>query len=67
VSRLVLTPNFGDGDRFYERLMDLHRDLTDAESSAANARLILLLANHIGDQDVLEQALELAGEDIRPD
>jgi Protein of unknown function (DUF2783) len=62
---LVLTPNFSDGDRFYERLMDLHRELTDAESAAANARLILLLANHIGDEDILEQALELAGEDIR--
>jgi 3-(3-hydroxy-phenyl)propionate hydroxylase len=64
MSELVLTPNLSDSDLFYEQLMNLHRDLTDGQSAAANARLILLLANHIGDEAVLEQALRIAAEDV---
>jgi Protein of unknown function (DUF2783) len=48
------------GDHFYERLIDTHRGLSDEQSRLLNARLILLLANHIGDLDVLEQALAAA-------
>jgi len=48
------------GDDFYEALMDTHRDLTDAQSAMVNAKLILLLANHIGDLSVLREALALA-------
>jgi len=48
------------GDDFYEALMDTHRDLTDAQSAMVNAKLILLLANHIGDVSVLREALALA-------
>jgi len=40
--------------------MDTHRDLTDAQSAMVNAKLILLLANHIGDLSVLREALALA-------
>ena len=47
-------------DDFYEALIDTHRDLPEAESHALNARLVLLLANHIGDMTVLQQALALA-------
>ena len=47
-------------DDFYEALIDTHRDLPEAESHALNARLVLLLANHIGDIAVLQQALALA-------
>lgn len=47
-------------DDFYEALIDTHRDLPEAESHALNARLVLLLANHIGDMAVLQQALALA-------
>ena len=51
---------FTPGDDFYEALIDAHRDLSDEQSEALNARLILLLANHIGDIAVLREALVLA-------
>ena len=44
---------FTPGDDFYEMLIDMHRDLNDEQSTIVNARLILLLANHIGDTAVL--------------
>jgi hypothetical protein len=52
--------DFSPGDDFYEALIDAHRDLSDEQSEALNARLILLLANHIGDIAVLKEALALA-------
>ena len=51
------------GDDFYEALINMHRDLDDAQSARVNARLILLLANHIGDVDVLEEAIRIARKD----
>lgn len=51
---------FSPGDDFYELLIDTHRDLTDEQSAMVNARLILLLANHIGDIAVLREALQIA-------
>ena len=48
------------GDDFYEALLDAHQGLSEADSAALNARLILVLANHIGDVSVLQQALEAA-------
>jgi hypothetical protein len=51
---------FSPGDDFYEALIDTHRDLSDEQSEALNARLILLLANQIGDISVLREALKLA-------
>lgn len=60
--RLELDPNFTDPDAFYAALTELHRECSEAESERINARLILLLANHIGDQQVLEQALAIAGQ-----
>ena len=70
---LVTTPNFHEpgkrywrdfspGDDFYQLLIDTHRDLGDEQSAALNARLILLLSNHIGDIAVLREALALARE-----
>lgn len=50
----------GQGDAFYERLVAAHRDLDDASSAALNARLVLLLANHIGDPAVVAEALAAA-------
>ena len=47
-------------DEFYAALMDLHRDLDQAESAKVNAKLVLLLANHIGEMAVLRQALAAA-------
>lgn len=57
---LTLTPNIPDPDGFYDELLAAHEGLSDADSEALNARLVLLLANHIGDRDVLRAALEAA-------
>jgi hypothetical protein len=53
-------PNLADPDRLYAALIDAHAGLTEAESAALNARLVLLLANHIGDADVLAEAITVA-------
>ena len=47
-------------DEFYEKLLALHESLDPAASARVNARLILLLANHIGDLRVLDEALAAA-------
>ena len=57
---LITAPNFESGDDFYEALIDAHRDLGTAQSHELNAKLVLLLANHIGRQAVLQEALDLA-------
>ncbi len=57
---LTVKPNFTHADDFYAALIEAHEGLTDAESEALNARLILILANHIGQQDVLIAALDAA-------
>ncbi len=54
------------GDDFYEALIDTHRGLTDADSELLNAKLVLLLANHIGDLSVLREALAVAREGLTP-
>jgi hypothetical protein len=72
---LTLTPNFHEagkqyfnayspGDDFYELLIATHRDLSDEQSELLNARLILILANHVGDIGVLRDALKIAREGI---
>ncbi|MGF6773695.1 hypothetical protein P3T18_006209 [Paraburkholderia sp. GAS199] len=57
-------PNLARPDDFYEALIDMHRDLDDAQSQSANAQLILLLANHIGDHAVLLDAMRFAREGV---
>lgn len=57
---LITTPNFSAADDFYEALINAHQDLTIDESQAFNARLVLLLANHIGSFSVLQEALQAA-------
>lgn len=57
-------PNLARPDDFYEALIDMHRDLDDARSQSANAQLILLLANHIGDHATLLEAIRLAREGV---
>lgn len=64
MSELVTAPNLAAPDDFYEALIQMHRDLTDAQSALVNAKLILLLANHIGDADVLRAAMAAAREDV---
>ncbi|MEL6599406.1 MAG: DUF2783 domain-containing protein [Pseudomonadota bacterium] len=60
MSDLILTPNLPDPDGFYDRLLAVHEGLDPAESAALNARLILILSNHIGEPRILEQALSAA-------
>ncbi len=57
---LVTKPNLDDTDDFYASLLAAHEGLSKAESDALNARLILILANHIGNRDVLAAALDAA-------
>jgi len=57
---LVTDPNLDDADGFYEALIEAHRDLDAAQSQALNARLVLLLANHVGRDAVLREALAAA-------
>ena len=68
---LKLQPNFHEpgrryvraftpGDDFYEALIETHRGLDEEQSAMVNARLILLLANHVGDIAVLREAMRIA-------
>ncbi len=72
---LNLQPNFNEpgkrhfraftpGDDFYQALIDTHRDLSDEQSAMVNAKLVLLLANHVGNLGVLRQAMQLARQDV---
>ncbi len=45
-------------DDFYARLIALHEGLSSEESHKLNAKVILMLANHIGDMEVLDEVLE---------
>jgi hypothetical protein len=60
-------PNLAAPDDFYEELINLHRDLSDEQSALVNAKLILLLANHVGDLGVLRAALVAARADVAPE
>lgn len=55
-------PHFQDADAFYEQLLDAHTGLSRDDSELLNARLILLLANQIGDAGVLKACVEAARE-----
>jgi hypothetical protein len=72
---LNLKPNFFEpgqryfraytpGDDFYEALIETHRDLSDEQSAMVNAKLVLLLSNHIGDISVLREAMKLARDGV---
>jgi hypothetical protein len=78
MQHLNTEPNFGipgeryrnaysPGDDFYEQLLDGHRGLSDAQSELMIARLVLLLANHIGDLRVLKEAIAAARSGIADD
>ncbi|MGR3493796.1 DUF2783 domain-containing protein [Citreimonas sp.] len=60
MTALVKTRNIDRPDDAYAMLLAAHEGLTKAESDALNARLILMLINHIGDPQVLREALEVA-------
>ena len=56
--------NIQQPDDFYQALIDAHVGLTDEQSAALNARLVLLLANQVGDLATLQQAIAVARESI---
>ena len=56
--------NIADADGFYEALIRRHEGLSDDDSNLLNARLVLLLANQVGDTDVLEQCLAAARDGL---
>ena len=64
MTTLNTEPNVPVPDDFYQDLIDAHRDLTEAQSALLNARLILLLANHVGDPATLREALAAARLDL---
>lgn len=64
--QLNTEPNFANPDDFYAALTDVHRDLSQRDSERVNARLVLLLSNHIGDMQVIREALDIAA-DLEPE
>ena len=67
MSRHVVTsPNLADPDGLYAAFIAAHEGLSDQQSELLNARLVLILANHIGDPDVLREALALARVGLAP-
>lgn len=60
MTHLTLTPNIERADDFYADLLKAHEGLSKEQSDAYNARLLLVLANHIGDPEVLQDALAAA-------
>lgn len=60
MTRLQTASLFPDPDAAFRRLTEAHRGLCEPASAALNARLVLLLANHIGDEAVLAEAIALA-------
>jgi len=72
---LIIEPNFREpgkryfrdfspGDDFYQLLIDTHRGLSEEQSAMVNAKLILILSNHIGDISVLREAIQMARADV---
>ena len=58
--KLVTTPQFADPDAAYLALVEARRALPHAKAAELDTRLVLILANHIGDLDVLKEAIALA-------
>lgn len=57
---LIQTPNLADHDGFYQELIAAHKGLTAEQSAALNIQLVFILSNHIGDRQLLSQAIDLA-------
>ena len=62
MSKLNTKPNIAEPDEFYAELLAIHEGRSKEESDAINSRLILLLANHIGDRDILSAAMQAAAQ-----
>jgi hypothetical protein len=61
MSELILEPNLPQVDDIYQWLVDAHAGRSEAASMRLNARLILILANHVGDPQVIREAIDCAG------
>ena len=57
---LSTTSNFAKPDDAFRMIVEAHRGLSDAQSADLDAALVLVLANHIGELEVLSEAIELA-------
>ena len=64
MAHLITDLNLDDSDLAYTAIIDAHRGLSAADSLDLNAKLVLILANHIGDRSVLDEALALARKEI---
>ena len=67
MSGLIRTPNLRDPDGFYAALVAAHEGLSDEASALLNARLVLILANQVGEPEVLDEALALARSSLQPE
>ena len=65
MARLKTDLTIRDPDDFYARLIDLHKDLTPEQSNKLNAKMILLLANQVGDTEVLAEVLDYARSSLQ--
>jgi hypothetical protein len=63
MARLITTPNLTHPDDLYEKLTELHRGLDDNRSAIVNAKLIMLLLNHVGDEEAIRDAMRIAREE----
>ncbi|NRP13158.1 hypothetical protein XMM379_000688 [Aliiroseovarius sp. xm-m-379] len=59
-NQLILTPNIDGADDFYAELLTAHEGLSKEDSDALNARIVLVLANHVGNRNVLSAAINAA-------
>lgn len=66
MTALITESRFADPDRAYRALIEAHRGLSDEDSAALNSRLVLILANHIGEHAVLQEAIALAKQSMEP-
>ena len=64
MSTLVTESRLADPDRSYRALIEAHRGLSDEDSAALNSRLVLILANHVGEHAVLQEAIALAKQSM---
>lgn len=60
VNALIRSPNIADPDGFFAELIDAQRDLSDEQADMLLAKLVLILANQVGDRKLLSEALQLA-------
>jgi hypothetical protein len=58
--QLETKPNISDPDGFYEELIDSQRDMSESEAELMNCKLVLILANHVGDRTILREAIHRA-------